>query len=190
MADTERSIADILGLWPLNSAQQIGDQDGRDMIVSLVKNIFAYDGYSDGEHTSGSPQAVTAASTVQLTNNGALLATPSRMPGDGAYWNTTTDLITLPRLNEVWTVRVGFTYDQTGGGTNHYVRVDFVIPDGGGDIIIGSETLAILKDDATIYLENFKFFVGSSLLSNGLRIDLTPSVNGDLYGKNITVFAG
>lgn len=39
MADTRRTLAQILALWPLNTSGDISPQDGRDMIVTLTPSL-------------------------------------------------------------------------------------------------------------------------------------------------------
>mgnify|MGYP000518711487 CR=1 FL=1 len=190
MSQTERSLQTILANIPTGVEGGTSAEDVRDAIISLYRMNNARDGYTDSAHTLGSPQALSADTEYQYTNNGLAASDSLRVPDDNPYWNTTTNLINSPRQDENWTIRTGFTFDQTGGGTGHYIKIDYVIPNSGSPITISSETVPILKASPVVYLDTFKFFSGPLIVSTGLQINLTPSVAGNLYSKNITVFTG
>lgn len=140
MADTVRTIDQILALLADNTTGAISAQDMRDGIVSLDDTGWGQ--YSDTVYTSGSPFAILADTDTVLPNNaGAVIethkprdvttfyngATVTGRNGDGIL--ITVDLIAVPTSASTTSLELWF---DIGGGIGELYRRIVTFPKGNG----------------------------------------------------------
>ena len=142
--------------------------------------------FADSTHTIGSPQAFTAATRAQWTNDGAT--------SEETYWTGdplwASDAIAASAAGQAYMMRIDFIIDPSSSTTA--ITLDFDVGSdafGASSEIVWSRTYALSGGaGAQVFSASVPIEVLASFLANGWRIGLTASTNSDVYSKKIRIF--
>lgn len=186
MVDTARTETDLLeNLFQDGQAPgSITPQDVRDLIVSVKYMNGGWEFALDSAYTAGSPLSITGLTRTKITIDGLLES--SGNPSTGALWNTTSNKITPPAINDFIIVRFAIQGQSTSAATNKFeVELDV----GGTAGVIFRETEVFSKGAGNP--QNFNaimpLFVGSDFLSNGGELYITPDEDATFWEFGITI---
>ncbi len=153
-----------------------------------VGRAFGWASYADTQHTSGSPQSVTADTPAIFENNGGTVT--SRLPaGSTQFWNGTTDRIVLDTAGDAWDLRItGTIVPASPNGTLDWWLDIGSDPLGGSSIPITQASTEYLKGtDPQDFVIAVPGFALSTFLANGCAIVFSSSVNATIYNKVVFV---
>lgn len=139
--------------------------------------------YTDATHTIGSPQSVISSTRTLVTIDGAGGATNTEYINDlpSNLWSS--NKIHPETIGETYLIRISLIVDPATGSSNHYMDIELDI--GGGIGVIAGHTQILIKASASRYTITLGIFCLSTFVANGGEIYVTPSVNCDIYGKEI-----
>lgn len=128
MADTVRTIDDILALLADNVTGDISAQDMRDAIVSLDDTGWAQ--YQDTQYTSGSPLSISADTDTVLPNNAGNVIETQKPRDVTSFYDGT---YITGRAGDGLTITVDFLATPTSASTT-YLEVWFDIGGAVGEL--------------------------------------------------------
>lgn len=142
--------------------------------------------YNDDTHTSGSPQALVAATRTQWTNDGGTEIVDYR-PGKSQLWSG--NKIQAQKAGEAYEVRIQFTIDPAQANAIVDIEIDIGSdPFGASSIPIVRRSLTLGKGTATQYVSMaFPIYCLGTFVANGGAIAITSSVNADIYDKSLLI---
>jgi len=185
MADTKRTQTAVLALLADNVTGDISPQDLRDSVVSARANqggAWAY--YADGTSTTqGTAQVVLADARDQMLNDGVGRTEIGQIQDMAAPW--VNDKLVV-ELDCTYQVRLTFNAQISSGAGGEHLTVDMDIGGAIGVIWAGTETLAKGANEPHSYTFSIPSFAGTTFVANGGQLNITPSVDMDIW--NVAVF--
>lgn len=179
MVDTVRTELDLLtNLFQDGQADNsITAQDIRDFIVSVkYLNGGGWDFHFDSVYTLASPRAIGAGIRTQVTIDGLRgdFGHPSGTDHTQHFWNTTTNKIEPPNLNDFGHIRLAFT-GKSNSDPDNYVDIELDI--GGGIPPVIFKDTKLFAKGATVTQEFnviIPLFAGPDFIANGGTLYITP----------------
>lgn len=148
--------------------------------------VTGWASYTDTTHTSGSPQALTASTRAQWSNDAGTTLNEYR-PGNTELWDS--NEIKPSNVGEAYTIRVDFVIQPAQ--TNGVLTLDLDIgsdPFGASSIVIMTDTLPLSKGTAAQKISrSFTVYCLATFLANGGAIGIECDKNADIYDKVITI---
>ena len=135
---------------------------------------------TDGTYTSGSKLAVTSGTRTKVTIDSATSS------GENiTLWNSTTNKLETEGENYCYHVR--FAFKASTAASNPYVDIEFNIGGAVGIIAEQSQTLQKGGGTTNYILLSTEIFTGSTFVTNGMEIYITPSGNVDFWDFELLV---
>jgi hypothetical protein len=168
-----------------NTAVRIGTllDDFVESLDSITGHYWQH--YRDSDYTVGSKLSIAGGVRTKLTNNG-VTRTEASPNGYPAVWDTTTNKIVPENLDDFYTIRLDIKGWSDLAQTNNFdVEMDI----GGGIGVISADTGVFIKGNGVEQSFNFssQFFVGSTFITNGGELYITPDSDASFWDIGITI---
>jgi len=157
--------------------------DGGTSIAPLGTTGWAQ--YADSTHTSGSPQALTAATRAQWTND-AGTADETYSPAGATLWAS--DAITPGQLGEAYMLEVTFVINPASADCAVNIDIDQGSDPFGASSSIVWQSAVNIGAGATARVHSRCILLpvaAADMVTNGAAIGITCSTNADIYDKVI-----
>lgn len=154
------------------SAGQVYVADGAGSGSFAHKTGFQY--VTDNVYTSGAKRAIATGVRTKITINKA-----TDVNENLSIWNSTTNKLETEGLNYCYHIRLAFK--ASTAATSPYIDMEYDI--GGGVGVILSKTETLVKGGGTTnkIVHSSEVFTGSTFVTNGMEIYITPSGNVDFW---------
>lgn len=152
---------------------------------SAASNVFGWNDVADSLYTSSSKRSLTAATRVQLTNNG--LGVQTDQTRLGALWIPASNHFLINSLNASYQLRVNMkATSASAAGVPYTLKIELDSANGpftlaGHDVIFKGGNYV---NDISITIP---FYVGSSVNNQGLRLFVTPDTATSIYDVGFVI---
>ena len=143
--------------------------------------------YQDNQYTEGSPRSITGGVRTLVSINGLGSQTDTaELPGGIDLWGASLNLITPENERDAYAIRLNYKCSTTATGA----YVDNELDIGGAVGVAIQETRPVLKaSDATNRVNvSWPVYVGSTFITNGGELYITPSDDTDFWDFRISIF--
>lgn len=162
----------------------------RDLLASGALSVAplgtsGWASYTDSTHTSGSPQALTASTRAEWSNDGAT-SVERYSPLGGTLWAS--NRVDPTAVGELYILRIDFTINPSTTNSRTTIDIDQgSAPFSGTSDIVLTKQIATLAATASAVSLTIPVAVTSSMVANDIAVGITCSVNANVYAKKITI---
>lgn len=156
--------------------------------MSILHAGLGWAQYIDGDYSSGSPQAISGRTKLELNAVAGSIIETDLPKGYSTLWDSANDKFTPDAEGDAYDLRLSFTMDQTSGSFfNGFLDIELDI---GGALGVIWEQSVVSVRSAQRHSVSIPIFVGSTFIVNGGTFYLEPGANTfDVYNAQLFVLA-
>jgi hypothetical protein len=157
-------------------------------VIGIGRAAGGWSFHLDGTYTLASPRTILAGVRTQVTIDGVLsdIGHPEVVHNGTHFWNTTTNKVVPPKLNDFGFIRLAVTAKSTSAPSNYFdVELDTTT---GTFPIIFKETMVFSKGSGVAQSFNIvmPLFAGPDFVTNGGKIYITPDSDATFWEHGLT----